>query len=180
MLGPNENILENLFKSAEFSKAEIFEGSDIKGYNPIMDIYYEYWYSKQHNGRIPRRSDIRPQELRDYLPYAALMDVRKEPGPYHDFRLVIRLLGTHIADAFGEITGCDATAIPNPATAKRVYHMAALVRETGTPAMSHVRDYGAERERMEVCALYMPLSETGERVDKVFAAAQFWLAEHEG
>jgi len=177
MFASSDNTLEDLFKAAEFSRADIFEGSDIKGRNPVMDVYYEYWQRKCRNNQLPRRKDIHPEELREYLPYAALIDILDEPGQDQDFRLIIRLLGTHIVQAFGELTGRDVAELPNPATAKRVYHMSALAMRERLPVMSHVRDYSAEHERMEVLAQYLPLSETGETVDKILAAAEFRVVE---
>jgi len=177
MLSSRDRKLEDLFQQAEFSGAEIFEGPDIRGRNPILDVYYDYWHSKRPTDGLPRRDDIRPEELGSYLPYATLFDVLDEPSIYQDFRLVIRLVGTHVAEAFGEIAGKDAAEIPNQATAKRVYYMAALACAKHAPVMSRVRGYAPGREHMEAFALYSPLSDSGETIDKILAAAEVRLAE---
>jgi len=172
MAGVRESYLERLFRTAEFSGVEIYEGAAIKGRNPILDFYYAYWCEKCRNGELPARRDIHPEELREYLPYAALFDIYEEAGSTPPFRLTARLIGTHAALGFGEITGRDAAEIPNEATAKRVYYMAALVRAKRRPAMSRVQGYAPGRDHIEAWALYMPLSETGGPVDRIFLAAE--------
>jgi len=180
MLAGSDDGLRNLFKSAELSGFKIFEAENVKGLNPVTDVYYEYWSSKCQQDRIPARQDIRPEELRQHLPHAVLMDILEESGPYQDFRLKVRLIGTHVAAAFGEITGQDIADMTNTAAARRIYRMATLAREKRTPVLSHVRGYAPGREHMEAFALYMPLSETGEVVDRIFVAVDVRLAEGYG
>jgi len=180
IFGSHGETLGELFKTAEFSGAEIFEGPEIKGHNRVIDVYYDYWSSKCQKGQLPGRRDIHPEQLRGCLPYAVLLDILDEPGAYQDFRLIVRLFGTHVAEAFGEVTGKDVAEIPNPGSAKRIYYMTALVREKRVAFMTRIRGYAPGRDHMEAFILYTPLSETGKTVDKIFGGVEVRVLKEDG
>lgn len=52
---------------------------------------YDYWTSKCSDGRLPTRRQIDPGELRDILPYIAMVDVM---GHGKDFK--VRLIGSEV------------------------------------------------------------------------------------
>jgi len=63
---------------------------------------FAYWASLRQAGRIPGRSDIRPEDFKRLLPTVSLIDV--VDGPRRDYRL--RLAGTGLYSVYGrEITG---------------------------------------------------------------------------
>lgn len=65
-----------------------------------------YWTSRKSQGRLPRRADIDPGDLKRLLPTLSLIDVRRPgfKGRALDYRL--RLAGTGLYRVYGgEITG---------------------------------------------------------------------------
>lgn len=64
----------------------------------------EYWRSSgaANASGVPRRKDIDPLDLADFLPYLGVLDVLGDRPPY-EFR--IRLQGTALVQAIGEFTG---------------------------------------------------------------------------
>jgi len=176
MFSADEDSLRSLIQSAEYSGFEIFEGEDAKGRNPVADLYYDYWLDKCRGDRLPGRQDIRPEELRGYLPHSVLMDLREEASAYQDFRLIVRLIGTHVVEAYGELTGLDIADMDNAAAAERIYRMSALARDQRLPVLSRVLGFAPGREHMEAYALYMPLSDSGEAVERIFVAVDVGVA----
>jgi len=69
--------------------------------NPVVKRAYEYWTDKSASGRLPSRSDIKPQELHGLLPWLFLVDVLRAP-----LRFKFRLVGTELTRWAGrEYTG---------------------------------------------------------------------------
>lgn len=64
-----------------------------------LRLLYDYWLRKRKPGGLPSRSDIDPLELPPHLwPRLMLLDLPREGNT---IRIRIRLMGTHIVDAFG-------------------------------------------------------------------------------
>ncbi len=59
-----------------------------------------YLARKRGNRMIAAREDIDPVELREFLPYMVLVDIQSNP-----LRVFYRLVGTRIAEFYGEFTG---------------------------------------------------------------------------
>ena len=61
----------------------------------------DYWSSKYSNGRMPRRSDLVPKQMKAFMPHIGLIEVR--PAPVDDY--FIRLAGSRWEDVFGAMRG---------------------------------------------------------------------------
>ena len=87
--------------------------------DPQLGEIFRYWLSKRRDGTLPRRADIKPQELGPALRQVNLIDVVREAGKPLQFRH--RLVGTGITewlsrDATGQMLdeslyGADAAQI---------------------------------------------------------------------
>ena len=168
--------LKALFGGTDFYHFRIFGTAEIVGHNPVADDVLAYWQGKCRDGTLPRRADIRPEELKQDLPHIVLLDLVPDSDATHGFRLITRLIGTHVAQYFGEITGRDIADMENKAAAKRIYHMCALAKEHKQPFLSVVKGFAPGREYMEAFALYLPLSDDGETVDKIMVAVDVGYA----
>lgn len=60
----------------------------------------EYLTRKRGDRPLSSRDDIDPAEMREYLPYVVLVDIQADP-----LRVYYRLVGTRIAEFYGEFTG---------------------------------------------------------------------------
>lgn len=61
----------------------------------------EYWRAKSVDGKLPRRRDIDPLDLREILPYLSIVEFAVIP-----FRVKFRLIGSELARFYGrEVTG---------------------------------------------------------------------------
>ncbi|MEZ5831005.1 MAG: PAS domain-containing protein [Dongiaceae bacterium] len=59
-----------------------------------------YLARKRGDRLMPSRADIDPTEIRAFLPYVVLVDIHSDP-----LRVYYRLVGTRIAEFYGEFTG---------------------------------------------------------------------------
>ncbi|MFZ4067197.1 MAG: PAS domain-containing protein [Phenylobacterium sp.] len=65
-----------------------------------QEALYAYWAGLGMQGRLPARADLRPSEMKSFLPMLSLTDVRT------DDRFSFRLAGTGLYRVFGtEVTG---------------------------------------------------------------------------
>jgi len=163
-------MVRDFLTFTEFSGSAVYEGDRVRGRNRGTDFFYAYWCGKCPAGGLASRSDIRPEALRAYLPHGVLMDLREELGEYQAFRLRLRLMGTHVVEAYGKLTGRDVAEMPNTETVRRIYAIAELVREKRVPVLNSVGGYAREGQHMDAYALYMPLSDTGGATNRIFAA----------
>jgi hypothetical protein len=44
----------------------------------LGQMFLDYWHSKCPEGAFPRRSDIRPEELRSLLPHVFMVDILED------------------------------------------------------------------------------------------------------
>lgn len=165
-----EDSLVALVETSPLAGIQLFEGDEIFGQSPVIDGFLSYWQRKRTGERLPTRADLDPRELGRLLPHAVLMDVIEEPGEIAPFRLRVRLIGSHVAESFGEITGQDIAEMSNRAAARRIYRMSAVAVERRAPVLSRVRGFAPGREHMQAFALYMPLRADGDGITKIFVA----------
>lgn len=143
-----------LFCATAFDSRELYESESIEGRNAVCDRVLRYWRSRRQEGRLPSRPDIRPEDLSDVLPHLVLMDA---VGDGADLRLQVRLIGTHVADFYGEITGRDIMDMSNEQAALRIYDAARHVLTNREPLLAFVEGYAPDRQHLNAYALYMPV-----------------------
>jgi hypothetical protein len=127
---------------------------------------YEYWLSKCRGDRLPRRRDIRPEEIARLLPHIFLVDVAGDP-PSFKFRLV----GTQITQwAAGEYTGVTVNEAEYGPNWRRVYDSYLQAVRTRAPVYSEYSAPWMEREFLFYERIIAPLSEDGATVSMLFGA----------
>ena len=140
-----------------------------------LGALFAYWDGKRGSRAMPRRSDIDPVEMRQWLGNLLLIDVTVEG------KFVYRLYGTRFVDNFGrDMTGRSVDDLP-PEQQGRVRGDYEAVCATRLP---RARLYTAsfevpqrrplQRAEPQVVTwerLVMPLSDGAERVDMLLVAA---------
>jgi hypothetical protein len=66
----------------------------------IIKRMADYLTRKRGGRAMASRADIDPTEIREFLPYIVLVDIERDP-----LRVYYRLVGTRIAEFYGEFTG---------------------------------------------------------------------------
>lgn len=140
-----------------------------------LGALFAYWDGKRGGRAMPRRSDIDPIEMRQWLGNLLLIDVTVEG------RFVYRLYGTRFVDNFGrDMTGRSVDDLPADQQERvrtdyeavcaslqpraRLYTASFEVPQRGTMQRSEAQVVTWER-------LVMPLSDGGERVEMLLVAA---------
>jgi len=124
---------------------------------------YRYWENRRGGRAMPRRADIDPIEMRDWLSRLALIDV----GP-EGTRFRYRLVGT----ALTELRGSDPTGLSVDAawpaddaeTVLASYRQ--VVAQKAPVFYLPARPFGQDRTS-QVGVMLLPLSSDGERVDVI-------------
>jgi hypothetical protein len=127
-----------------------------------QEALYAYWAGLRRDGRLPSRADIRPSEIKSFLPMLSLTEVAGEN------RFRIRLAGTGLFGVYGtEITGRTLPEIYAGAAAE--YWRRELVAIVGDqqPAIG-VHSLGWRgAPHLSVLWMRLPLSANGADVDMI-------------
>ena len=131
-----------------------------------------YWTGKCTGGRLPAREQIKPTELKAWLPHILLVDA--EEG-YADFRY--RLVGSAIAQDFRmPPTGRLMSDVLAPFGADSVAETLRIYRRVAQGAQPlRIRGSGDwfSQGAKTFEAILAPLSDNGERVNMIFGAFVF-------
>lgn len=124
---------------------------------------YDYWRKQASGSRLPSRKDINPAAIRALLPHVCLIDIEKGIQD-----AVFRLAGTRIRDIYGfEITG---RSLREMEWGDRAVYWDAIYRyivDKCAPMQGIVKGPLAQREHITAFWLRLPLSDDGERVNKI-------------
>lgn len=137
---------------------------------PILQNLLAYWRSKcSGDGKLPRRADIDPLELRGLLPNIYLVDVL----PDGKFR--VRLLGeAHIAVYGPGLVGRVIDDIFPPDSADLFNRLYAAVVRRRAPIINRGQiTWWSNREWMRFEGLHAPLAADGVTIDTIFGAGAF-------
>jgi hypothetical protein len=116
------------------------------------------YLTRKRGGRpMASRADIDPTEIREFLPYVVLVDIQDNP-----IRVYYRLVGTRIAEFYGEFTG---TWMRDRPISEAYRHIAEKIYRTLIDSKAPV--FGVTEMRTRTDALvsyewgYFPLSNDG-------------------
>lgn len=124
---------------------------------------FDYWLQSAGDRLMPARADFDPLKVPRLLPHLALIDLRAgfDEG-------LFRLAGTHLRDIYGvEITGRRLTDVFSGRRAPYWRSVHARVVGDGMPAHGVVRGPAVGREHVVLRWLRLPLSDDGDRVDRI-------------
>ena len=140
--------------AVQFQDFELFAAGSMRQQHPGIDFFIDYWEQLNSLGTThPRKSDIKPQLLKRHLPHFVLLDVENETEP----SLRVRLIGTHVAKFYGEITGQLIDEMPNAGAVRRIKTMAKIVLEEREPHLSITPGFSDRQKHMVAYSIYMPL-----------------------
>lgn len=132
----------------------------------IVRQVYEYWLGKCVRGRVPGRADLRPEEMRAFLPYVFLVDVTRGPLAFR-----FRLVGTKITEWAGkEYTGLAVDEDAYGPQWRRVFDVYSGVVDSRRPRLDLWDAPWVSREFVRYERLIAPLSSDGQGIDMLFGA----------
>ncbi len=133
----------------------------------LLDVQkelFDYWSELRGDRIMPKRSEIDALAIPRVLPNIALVDLE---GEGEAVRLKVRLLGTNLAQRYGERTGhyLDEYQLGE---AYAEIHAAYMECANQRAPHSSEGDYWTEDDHhLKVARLLLPLSEDGESVDTI-------------
>jgi hypothetical protein len=131
---------------------------------PVVRDAYSYWLDKCGDRSMPRRSDVRPEELRALLPHIFLVDIGGSPL---EFRF--RLVGSEITALAGkEYTGLAVNEADYGPQWGRIHKSYLNVAVSRRPEVDFYNAPWRDREFLYYERLVAPLSSDGEDVDMLF------------
>lgn len=145
----------------------IRSADEVRVDDPEVDTLLNYFEQRTRNDRIAKRQDFHPQELKPYLPDICLM----EPVYGSDLRVAdvkLTLQGTGISNFYGEMTGKLVSTHPSKEVAERITLSCQKCVDTRSPIVTMANALSQERSYLKLRALYIPLSENGDLIDKFF------------
>jgi hypothetical protein len=132
----------------------------------LYDVY-AYWLAKKGAAIAPPRAALTPEEMVQWLPWLALLDVIGEPP-----RFRVRLFGTGLVNAYGEeITGkwmdeCDLNWVTDLLLAQ----MTKVVRERQPNVLRARWTKVSDRRYLDYERIALPLSADGETINMILCA----------
>jgi hypothetical protein len=133
---------------------------------PIVRQAYSYWLRKCGDRPMPRRVDIRPEELRALLPFIFLVDVEGSPPTFR-----FRLVGSEIGVWAGkEYTGVAINEADYGPQWQRIHEMYLQVATSGKPQLDLYHAPWVSKEFWYYERFVAPLSSDGGTVDMLFGS----------
>ena len=136
--------------------------------SPRIHRLHEYWQHQCKDGKLPRRADIAPDQIRDLLPNIMIVDVEHNP-----LRFRYRLVGTRVVEYNGvEFTGRYLGEIGWPEEQDLIDSYAFVV--SSRRPFFGLLDWGLVTGALGRCEFArLPLSEDGELVTQILAMEDY-------
>jgi len=139
--------------------------------DPVVLEVLNYWYDRRGERRMPRPRDIDPIDFARHLPNLMMIQVDHDP-----FNLTYRLIGEEVTHVHGKnhrgrpVRAVDETRPHLGSLLHELYKAVALLRRpVGVGGSMEFPGRG----HMNFEAAYMPLSEEGERTDRIFTVTSY-------
>lgn len=139
--------------------------------NPSIDKCLRYFEAATGGDRLPRRSDFKPMEMGDILPQVALFEPEyNADGSLYDIR--ITLIGSKLEDFYGPVTGKLVSEHPHSEVRARVRRACEHCINERRPIIVRSETLSNEKDYLALTILYVPFSQDGDRVDRLFVYNQ--------
>ncbi len=138
----------------------------------------EYWRRKLDGRPMPRRNDIRPEEIPSLLPYTVLFDLTPLPGGGVD--MFPRLAGARFEEVFGRIHNRPLSTRLAPEILARWRGVAGAMLEHGGPIRAFGNVLHQDKTYIRFELLLAPLGRDGQSADTMFLVSHFWMRSEIG
>ena len=145
----------------------IEDAEDARQHNPTVDKLLKYFEKKTGGVRLAKRRDLNPNDLKEDLPEIGLFEpIYGAEGQFVDAD--ISLLGSRLDEFYGHMTGKRVNQFNNPQVAARVIEACREVTERKQPLVVHADALSRHKSHLSITVLYVPLSNDGKTVDRIF------------
>ena len=135
--------------------------------NTPLRTLYAYWAGKKGARLAPRRSDIDPAEMKNFLRYVFLLDIVDIP-----LRFRFRLAGTEIVSRYGEeVTGRFLDEIDLDDVGSEILNEYETAVREARPVRGHWQYTKRDGQYLKYERIILPLSSDGHSIDMLLCGA---------
>ena len=144
----------------------VADANEVRGEDETVDRILRYMEEKTAFKGFAKRSDIQPGDMKDLLPNICFfVPVYDEAGELED--VLIPLMGTNVVSFYGELTGKKVSEHPYLEVSSRIITTVAQILENRRAVVAESKVLSSHQEHLAVRALYVPMSEDGETIDRL-------------
>jgi len=137
--------------------------------NSSYDAFLDIWRAKAGSRAMPKRSEITPRDLKDFLRNIGIFErIRENPSSY-----LIRLVGTGLTNVAGNVTGKTFEESLPPEVLPRWIESCDLMLDGGKPLRFLGRVQLNGHEFLDAEHLYLPLANDDGRPTYVIGLFRF-------
>lgn len=171
MILPSHN--HPIFTGFSIEDAEEWRRSD-----SVVDQDLKYFEECTGGMRLPRRADLRPRDLKSILPEIALVEpIYDAAGSMVDVRGLLE--GTKLDSFYGPMTGMLISAYPNKLVSDRILQACRHCVELARPIVVSSDALSDQKNHLAITVLYVPMSEDGKLIDRIFIHNQVKSKHHD-
>jgi hypothetical protein len=130
-----------------------------------------HWQGLRGAYKYPSRRAINPAELRPFLGYLCILDVKDNPPDF-----IHRLFGSHLVKYLQrDLTGKSVLELPSLALGQSLFKQLEDTIEAGTPMYfrTEVTSYDSLARKSGTSRLLLPLSDDGETINRLLTYTRF-------
>lgn len=139
------------------------------GFEPLTDRpqrLYDTWDRWRDTRAMPSRQDVLPEDLRDLLPYIALMEAAADPGECR-YLLTGTVVDAMTTRPYKARTIRETLSLGNPGSLTEILAIYGEVITTQTPSFSRGTMAYQDRGYISFDRVLLPLSADGSGVDHI-------------
>lgn len=170
----SENTVEGTRVDRDLGNFTITDADAVRTDSPRIDELLDYFTEKTGGNRLVCRADVSPRDLKKFLPEIFMFQIIYDGDKLED--LLVQLMGTTVANFYGEITGMTVReGAPSPLVTERILAACERMLETRKPVVAEASSLSEEKNHLRVQVLYIPMSEDGTHIDRIFGHAHVSL-----
>ena len=139
-----------------------------------IDQLLRYFENRTEGVRLARRADVSPAALKAFLPEICIMSLEYDAsGQLQD--VIMSLMGTTVASFYGEVTGKRISQYASAEVSERIMASVRKCITEKSPVVASAQSLSSAKDHLAIQVFYVPLSEDGEHIDRLFAHTRVCL-----
>lgn len=161
-----------------FTDFSIEDAEEWRLHDPVVDRDLKYFEGCTGGTRMPRRADVKPGDLKSALPEIAMVEpIYDAAGVVVDVKGLLE--GTRLDSLYGPMTGILISEYSNKVVGDRIIQACKYCVEVAKPIVVIADALSEQKDFLAITVLYVPMSEDGALIDRIFIHNQV-KSKHSG
>ena len=161
------NMDRHVHREIEIGGFEIEDAEQWRLHDPVVDMDLRYFEALTNGTRMPRRTDLNPEDIKPILPEVALLEpIYDAAGSFVDAKGLLE--GTKLDSFYGSITGTLISQYPIPLVSDRILQACRYCIEIAKPIVVSADALSDQKNHLTITVLYVPMSSDGVLIDRIF------------